>query len=41
MKAFIHSLSEILYKISSVMTSIILVALCLIIDYSVIMRFCC
>ena len=39
MKAFIHSLSEILYKISSVMTSIILVALCLIIDYSVIMRF--
>ena len=39
MKAFIHMLSEILYKISSVVTGFILVALCLIIDYSVIMRF--
>ena len=39
MKAFIHTLSEILYKISSWVTGIILVALCLIIDYSVIMRF--
>ena len=39
MKAFIHTLSEVLYKISSVVTSFILVALCLIIDYSVIMRF--
>ena len=39
MKAFIHTLSEILYKISSWVTGFILVALCLIIDYSVIMRF--
>lgn len=39
MKAFIHGLSEILYKVSSVVTGFIFVALCLIIDYSVVMRF--
>ena len=39
MKAFIHTLSEFLYKVSAVVTGFILVALCLIIDYSVIMRF--
>ena len=39
MKAFIHKLSEILDKISSVICATILAGLCLIIVYSVIMRF--
>ena len=39
MKAFIHKLSEILDKISSVVCATILAGLCLIIVYSVIMRF--
>lgn len=39
MKAAIHQCSLILDKISAVITGFILVALCLIIDYSVIMRF--
>ena len=39
MKAFIHKLSEVLYKIAGVMCAAILAGLCLIIVYSVIMRF--
>lgn len=39
MKAFIHKLSEILDKISSVICAAILAGLCIIIVYSVIMRF--
>ena len=39
MKAFIHKLSTILDKISSVVCATILAGLCLIIVYSVIMRF--
>ena len=39
MKAFIHQVSMILDKISGFVTGGLLVALCLIIDYSVIMRF--
>ena len=39
MKAFIHKLSEILDKISGVISATILAGLCLIIVYSVVMRF--
>lgn len=39
MKAAIHQVSLILDKISAAVTGFILVALCLIIDYSVVMRF--
>lgn len=39
MKTVIHSCSLILDKISAIVTGFILVALCLIIDYSVVMRF--